>query len=97
MNTDLKRRPSFKAPEFWLLMTTLACGTAGVPPVTAVGLCTLGLCLSALPKYVKLWPKVPPQKRGMWFRIVALSVLNCAGAGAAVYMIGGLMSVLVFS
>ena len=80
---------SFRQPEYWLLLVTAAGGCVTRAWWVVIPLCVAGLSISALPKYIKLWPRAESTgHRKEWFATVGLSLLNSSGVASAAYMIG---------
>lgn len=80
------------------MVLTAVAGMAGLPVFVAVGLCTFGLCISALPKYIRRLPEMTtwPNCKA-WLTVVALSCLNSAAAAGASYGVGVVVGLLVMS
>ena len=93
MIDDNEKPPTFWRalcePEIWILIVTATGAWAGGAWWVFMGLCLIGLSISALPKYWKLWPKAREVgAEWVWFETVGLSLLNNLGAAAAAFMLG---------
>ena len=68
-------------------------GAAGGAWWVFIALCVAGLSISALPKYMALWPRA--QHVGAereWWKTVGLSLLNSSGTASAAFVLGKLVS-----
>ena len=80
------------SPEFWLLLITALGASAALQWWIGLPLCVAGLSISALPKYIELWPKA--YKVGAeraWFMTVVLSMFNNLASSCGVYLLGYLV------
>ena len=80
---------ALRAPEFWLLLGTAAAGVASGAAWVFIPLCVAGLSISALPKYIELWPRAEKiGAAGEWWKTVALSLFNSTAAASAAFVLG---------
>ena len=82
-------RRALRAPEFWLLTVTAFGAAAGLQWWIGLPLCIAGLSISALPKYIEMWPRAREvDAEREWVITVALSMFNKLGATCGVYLHG---------
>lgn len=75
--------------EFYLLLVGCIAGAVGVSAWLVVPLLVVGLSISALPKYIALWPRAQRVgAEGAWWRTVALSVVNNLAASCGAFLVG---------
>ena len=80
------------------MVLTAVAGMAGLPVFVAIGLCTLGLCISALPKYIHRLPEMTTwPNRKAWLTVVVLSCFNSTAAAGASYLVGVVLGLLIIS
>ena len=54
-----------------------------------IPLCVAGLSISALPKYLELWPRAEMVgAEGEWWKTVSLSLFNSTVAACAAFVLG---------
>jgi hypothetical protein len=82
-------RRALRSPEYWLLLVASLAAVGGVAWWIVVPLATAGLCISSLPKYVELWPRVRAAG-AEWegWKTVALSIFNSMAASCAAFVFG---------
>jgi hypothetical protein len=90
---DDDRRLTFlgalRSSEYWLLLVGCISAVAGIGVWVVVPLLVAGLSISALPKYLALWPKarrVGAERE--WWQTVILSIFNCLAASYGAFMLG---------
>lgn len=88
---------ALRAPEFWLLVVAALAATADLAAWIVFPLAVTGLSISALPKYIALWPRVRAAgAEQAWWVTVALSTFNTLAASSAAYLFGRFLGWLWF-
>lgn len=84
---------ALRSPEYWLIVTVCIAGTVGMAWWSAIPAGVAGLAISALPKYVGLWPRARDVGvEGVWWRTVALSTFNSLAAACAAWGVGRMLA-----
>ena len=90
MSEETREPAWWRASEYWLLVAVALASAAGLAWWITAPLGVAGLSISALPKYLALWPRtVAVGAEKEWWKTVGLSALNSAGATAAAVALGG--------
>ncbi len=87
-----KGRSFWRSPEYWLLLAACFVSMLGVAWWVVVPLTLAGLSVSALPKYLELWPRATEVgAQGEWWKTVGLSTFNSLAAAVAAFVLGNLV------